>query len=163
VLALARIAAPEARDLFRARLADRDVVQRRASAEGLARLGDRDAMDALRTMAQTDRAAVARLAAAFALDRLGDSQLPALVAAFGIRETGWLACGYLLEIGGSAAPAVQAALASTPDPRRSAELLHLYGYLATSEGVKVLEPFVSDKDERVSRAAANAVARLRRR
>jgi HEAT repeat protein len=162
VLALARIASQDARDLFRSRLTDREATVRRGAAEGLARLGDRDAIEGLRTMAQADRSAIVRLAAAFALHKLGEPQLPALMTAFGIRETGWLACQYLLEIGAPAAPAVHAALGSTPDPRRSAELLHLYGYLATRDDVPGLEPFVADKDERVSRAAANAVARLRR-
>lgn len=162
LLALARMVSQDGRDLFRARLTDRDPAMRRAAAEGLARLADRDAMETLRTMAQADRSSVVRLAALFALDRLGEPQLPALLAAFGVRETGWLARDYLLEIGRPAAPAIHAALSSTADPRRSAELLHLLGYLGTPEDVTTIEPFLTDKDERVGRAAGNAIARLRR-
>src|SRR5581483_4226581 len=50
LLALARIAHQSSRDLFRARLADVSPDVRRAAAEGLGRLRDRDSLDALKTM-----------------------------------------------------------------------------------------------------------------
>jgi HEAT repeat protein len=162
LLALARLGHTESRDEFRRRLTDRDPAMRRAAAEGLGRLQDRESLDALRGIEASDRAEEVRLAAAFAVDRLGDSQAHVLAAHMILKDVAVQSCAYLLEIGRPALSGVRATLDVAKDHRHRADLVHLIGFIGTRDEIGWVETFLSDRDERVRRAAADAIARLKR-
>jgi HEAT repeat protein len=162
LLALARMGYAPSRDEFRNRLTDRDPAMRRAAAEGLGRLQDRESLDALRGIEESDRAEEVRLAAAFAVDRLGDSQAHVLAAHMILKDVAVQSCDYLLEIGRPALGGVRATLDVAKDHRHRADLVHLIGFIGTRDEIGWVETFVSDRDERVRRAAADAIARLKR-
>ena len=48
------------------------------------------------------------------------------------------------------------------DDRHRADLVHLIGFVGTRDEISWLETFLADRDERVRRAAADAIARLKR-
>lgn len=162
LLALARIAYPSSRDLFRARLSDPDVAARRAAVEGAGRLRDRESLERVRTLAQSDPSSEVRLAGLFALDRLGEPQLAGLTLSIGQPAIGAQARDYLIETGPAAASAVASAIGKAADPAARVDLIHVLGYIGGAADARVLEPLAKDPDPRVARAAANALARLRR-
>jgi HEAT repeat protein len=162
LLALARIGHAPSRDEFRKRLTDRDPAMRRAAAEGLGRLMDRESLEALRGLQSSDRDDEVRLAAAFAVDRLGEPQAGMLAAHMILKDVSVQACSYLLEMGRPALDGVRATLDVAKDNRHRAELVHLIGFIGTRDEVGWVETFLSDRDERVRRAAADAIARLKR-
>lgn len=162
LLALARIGHGSSRELFRARLTDADPVARRAAVEGLGRVRDRASLDQIRTMAKNDASNDVRLAALFALTALGESQLAGIALVVGRDGLGPQARDYLLELGPAAAPAVAAAMTTASDPRARAELTHLIGFIGGANDVPALETMTRDADPRAARAAADALARLRR-
>jgi HEAT repeat protein len=160
LLALARIGHGSARDLFRERVTDADPVMRRAAVEGLGRLADRDSLGQLHSMVQADPSPVVRLAAAFAVWRLGEPRLPLIAAAVGASATTGQAVDYLLELGSGAVAAVQAAVGSTTDANARASLIHVLGFIGGADTIPALQPYVHDKAPGVAHAAANAVSRL---
>jgi HEAT repeat protein len=162
LLALARIGHGSARDLFRAHLADDNPAIRRAAAEGLGRLGDRDSLGALQQIITSDPAAPVRLAARFAVGQFGEPQSHLIAASLASTETGAQARDYLLEIGSPAGPGVESALGVATDVRHRADLLHVLGFVGNRDAVGIIEPYLKDRDDRVARAAANAIARLSR-
>jgi HEAT repeat protein len=161
ILALARIGHPSSLATFRARLRDTNPLIRRAAAEGLGRLRDRDSLDALKGIMTSDPSSAARLAATFAVGALEDSQAHVIAAALASPDTAQ-AREYLIELGPAAVPGIQSALSVAADGRFRADLVHALGFTGTRAAVPILEPFLKDKDERVSRAAANAMNRLTR-
>jgi HEAT repeat protein len=162
-LALARIGHPSSRDIFRTRFNDPDAEFRRAAAEGLGRVKDRDSLPALTAMMTSEPNAAARLAAMFAVCVLGQSQAAqSMVAALASPETFAQARDYLLELGPAAAPAVQAELQATKDSHARADLIHILGFIGGQSGQGIVDAYTRDKDERVNRAATNALARLAR-
>jgi HEAT repeat protein len=162
VLALARIGLPEDIGLFRQRLTDRAPELRRAAAEGLGRAGDRDSIPALETMLKTDRADEARLAAAFALQRLGQTQSHIIASMLAVDDVSAQARDDLFELGAAAVPGVLQALKVATGSRYRADLVQTIGYIGGTGEVASVEPLLRDPDERVQRAAAQAVTRLRR-
>ena len=162
LLALARIGHASSRDEFRRRLTDRQPAMRRAAAEGLGRLNDRDSLEALRGLLTADRAEEVRLAAAFAVDRLGEPQTQVLAAHLILEGQGVQARDYLLEIGRPALAGIRATLDVAKDDRHRADLVHLAGFVGTRDEVRWLETFLNDRAERVRRAAADAIGRLKR-
>jgi len=161
-LALARIGHPSSRDIFRTRFNDPDAEFRRAAAEGLGRVGDRESLPALTAMMASEPNPAARLAATYAVSLLGQSQAKALTAALATPETFAQARDYLLELGPAAVAAVQAALQATNDSRARADLIHILGFIGGQTGSGIVDAYTRDKDERVNRAATNALARLAR-
>jgi HEAT repeat protein len=158
-LALARIAHPSSLALFRSQLKSADPAMRRAAAEGLGRLGDRESLDALKAMMTSDPSSAARLAATFAVGAVGDPQVHLIAAALASVDAAQ-ARDYLLELGAAAVPGLQSALGVAADARFRADVVHALGFSGTPSAVPIIEPFLKDKDERVSRAAANAINRL---
>jgi HEAT repeat protein len=147
---------------FRNRLNDRDPPMRRAAAEGLGRLADKESLEALQNLQVRDRADDVRLAAAFAVDRLGEPQTHVLAAHLILRDVGPQARDYLLEIGRPSLAGIRATLEVAKDDRHRADLVHLIGFVGTRDEISWLETFLADRDERVRRAAADAIARLKR-
>jgi HEAT repeat protein len=166
LLALARIGHGSSRDLFRARLADPDAAARRAAVEGLGRLRDRASLETIRTIAKNDASNEVRLAGLFALHQLGEPQAAGLALAFGTPGLGAQARDYLFEIGPAAAPAVAAAMTTAANPAARADLTNLIGFIGGAADRAALEAqletMTRDADSRAARAAADALARLRR-
>jgi len=162
LLGLARIGAPDDLGLFRQHLMDKSAGSRRASAEGLGRLADRQSMDALSQIFKTDRSAEVRLAAAFALHLLGQPQSHVIASMLVVEETRAQARDYLFEIGRAAVPGIQATLEVATDARHRADLIQTVGYVGAAADLPVVEAFLKNPDERVVRAATYASYRLRR-
>jgi HEAT repeat protein len=162
LLALGRIANPSARDALRAHLNDSDAAMRAAALEGLGRLQDRDSGTEFVAHRQKDSSASVRLAATFAVAKLGDADVPAIVRGLSSAETYAQAVDYLLELGPSIVPAVKAALDTARDGVVRAELIHVLGFIGTRDTVPAIEPLLKDHNERVAHAAADAIARLSR-
>jgi HEAT repeat protein len=162
LLALGRIASPSARDALRARLNDSDAAMRAAALEGLGRLQDADSGSAFVAHRQKDNAAAVRLAATFAVAKLGDPDVSALVRGLSSAETYAQAVDYLLELGPAAAPGVKAALDTTRDSALRAELIHVLGFIGTKDTVPAIEPLLKDHNDHVAHAATDAIARLSR-
>jgi HEAT repeat protein len=162
LLALARMGHAASRPDFRARLTDRDPAMRRAAAEGLGRIADRESLETLRAMQASDRSQAVRMAAAFAVDRLGESQTHLLAAHLILRDTGAQVLDYLFEIGRPSLGGIRATLDVAKDHRHRADLVHLIGFVGTRDDIGWVETFLADRDERVRRAAADAIARLKR-
>ncbi len=166
LLALARIGHGSSRNLLRGHLTDPDAAGRRAAVEGLGRIGDRASLEQIRTLARNDPSNDVRLAGLFALNALGEPQASGIALLVGAQGLGAQARDYLLEIGSAAAPAVAAAMTTSADPRARAELTHLIGFIGGSNDRAALETqletMTRDADPRAARAAADALARLRR-
>ena len=69
---------------------------------------------------------------------------------------------YLLELGREAVPGIESALKVATDSEHRASLIQIVGYIGTRDDLPIIEPFLKDPDQRVIRAATNAVLRLRR-
>jgi HEAT repeat protein len=162
LLALARIAHPSSRDLFRARLSDPEPAARRAAVEGLGRLRDTASLERVRALEKSDSSSDVRLAGLFALDRMGEPQLAGILLSLSQPVIGTQAREYLLEAGPAAAPAIKAALVKPADPATRVPLIQLLGYVGGAADAAAIDPLTRDADARTARAAANAVLRLRR-
>jgi HEAT repeat protein len=162
LLALARIGHGSSRTLFRTNLSNAEPAARRAAAEGVARTGDRASLEIVRGLATNDPSNEVRLAALFAMNALGESQTSGIALVAGRPDVGAQARQYLLEIGPAAAPAVAAAMTTASDPAARAELTELIGFIGSSADAPALEAMTRDADPRAARAAADALARIRR-
>jgi HEAT repeat protein len=162
ITGLAGIAHGSSRDLFRSRLADGDAAVRRACAEGLGRLRDRDAREQLTALAAKDPSAAVRLAATFAVGLIDQPQPHLVAGALAVPDTAVQAAGYLIEMGHASVPGLQAALAVAKDTVYRTNVLHVLGFVGAGADAAIAEPFTKDKEERVARAAAAAIARIRR-
>jgi HEAT repeat protein len=160
-LALARIGSRDDIEFFRARLTDRAEVFRRAAVEGLGRAGDKDSIDSFDRVFKTDRAPAVRLAAAFALNATGRVETHTIASMLALSDVAAQARDYLLEIGRPAVAGIQSALKVATDGRHRADLVQLVGYIGGAEDIGLLEPLAAEKDERVRRAVAHAIARLK--
>ncbi len=162
LLALARIAHPSSRDLLRSRLDDADPAARRAAVEGVGRLRDVASLEKVRAAARPDAPPEVRLAALYALDRLGEPQLGGIAQSIGQPALGDQAQDYLFEAGPSAAASIAALLAKSSVASQRARLAALLGYLGGASDAAALESAAKDADPAVARAAANALLRVRR-
>jgi HEAT repeat protein len=162
LLALARIGSHDDIGLFRQRLTDRSAFVRRAAAEGLGRADDKDAVPLLESLLKTDKSDEVRLAAAFGLQKLGQVQSHVIAWMLPLPQQGVQAQEYLLELGPSAVPGIQSALKTATDVRHRAGLVQMIGAVGTADDIASIEPLLKDRDERVRRAATQAIARLHR-
>lgn len=160
--ALAEIGSPDDIGLFRQRLTDKNPVLRRAAVEGLGRAGDAAAVAQLDALLKTEKSGTVRLALQFALQKLGQVHSHEIASALVVDDLTAQGRDYLFELGPAAVPGIQEALKVATAPRHRADLLQLAGYLGTAATIPTLEPFLKDKDERVRRAATQAITRLRR-
>lgn len=162
-LAMARIGSPDDRDFFRQRLTDRSPVTRRAAVEGLGRIDDRESLESIRQLLTTDKSEEVKLAAAFALQLLGETQTHVIASTMVLERQRMQAQEYLFELGRTAVPGVESVLKVAVDARHRADLLQCVGYLGAADDLAIVEPFLKDPDDRVIRAATNATLRLKRR
>jgi len=163
LLAMARIAPASGLDHFRKRLADKNALMRRAAVEGIGRLKDRDSIDAVKQILAKDKSNEVRLAAHFALNALGEVQTHHLAAAMVLRDVGFVARDYLLEIGRPAVPGIESALKVAKDARHRADLVQLVGFIGGREDVSIVRPFLQDKNKRVAYVTDNTIVRLNQR
>jgi HEAT repeat protein len=133
---------------------------RRAAVEGMGRLRDRESLAAVKSLQAGDPSAAVRLAAAFAVGVMDEPQSHVLAGALASPDTSAQAGEYLLELGASAIPGVESALGVASDPGYRADLLHVLGFIGTRETAGLIEPYTKDPNERVTRAAANAIMRV---
>jgi len=162
LLALGRIAASDDLAMFRQRMVDRNPAARRAAIEGLGRLQDRDSMTTIEQLLNADKSPEVRLAAAFALQRMGSVQSHVIASNVVVDALSIQAREYLLELGRDAVPGIESALKVATDSQHRADLIQIVGYVGTRDDLPIVEPFLKDPDQRVIRAATNAVLRLRR-
>jgi len=159
--ALARIASPASVPLFKERLQDKDPYIRRAAVEGLGRAGDTASIETLEKIVGSDEAAMVRIAAAFALQKLGRTnyvgRIADLMASPKVTEQGE---GYLVELG----PAVAAALVprlqeSDADVRES--MANVLGAIGGPDTVAALEAMATKGPNSAAGVAAKrAIARI---
>src|SRR5258708_26770893 len=104
--ALAQIGAPAGVPLFKERLQDKDPYLRRAAAEGLGRAGDTASIEALERIVTADDSAMVRLAAAFALQKLGRNYAARLLDLMSAPKVFAQGQDYFIELGPSMAATV---------------------------------------------------------
>lgn len=160
-LAIARIGSRDDHELFRQRIADRSPAIRAAAVEGLSRAGGAEAIPAIENLLSTDRSDEVRVAAACALQRLGQQQTHVIAPMLVVSDVNAAARDCLFEIGPPAVPGIIATLRVATDSRHRADLVQLVGYLGGPEAIEIIEPLMADPDERVRRAVGQAIARLR--
>jgi HEAT repeat protein len=162
VLALARVGAREDIELFRELANGRNAALRRSAVEGLGRGGDRESQPLLERLAASDPTPAVRLAAQYALQLLGQTQTHLIASAIADGDLAPQAVDYLLEIGPPALPGVVEALKVATDTRHRTTLVQLVGWIGTMVDRALLEPLVTDREERVRRAATVAIERIQR-
>jgi HEAT repeat protein len=161
--ALARIGAAASRPLFKERLPDKDPYIRRAAAEGLGRSGDTSSFDALEKLVGTDESAMVRMAAAFALQKLGRNyagRIADLMASPKVVDQG---AEYLVELGPSMAPLLQPRLLE-PDADVREAIADVLGVIGGPDVVPALQAAAAKDPKGAPGAAAKrAVARIQAR
>ena len=158
--ALAHLADPSTVPLFKAHLADRDPFLRRASAEGLARVGDGSEVPALEIGAGNDSAEMVRAAMAFALQKLGRNYIPRLVESLDSEKEAPQVAAYLIELGPSIA-AQLLPLLQDPSPAIRANVATVLGALGGDAAAAALQPLTQDKDRSVAQSATRAIERIK--
>jgi HEAT repeat protein len=158
--ALARIGAGSTLPLFKERLADKDPYIRRAAAEGVGRAGDQSSLDTLEKMAGTDESAMVRMAAAFALQKLGRNYAGRLTDLMTSPKAVDQGVEYLVEIGPSVTPMLLARLQEQDADLREA-VADVLGAVGGPAAVPALQAAAAkDPKGEPGRAAKRAVARI---
>lgn len=162
VLALARLGAREDIELFRELLVGRNVLMRRAAAEGLGKAGDRDSLPTLERLSTSGEPHAVRVAAMYALQLLGQTQTHLIASALADDTVATQGAEYLLALGPTALPGIAEALKVARTPGHRTLLAQLVGHLGTPADRGLVEPLVQERDARVRRAATVAIERLQR-
>jgi HEAT repeat protein len=157
--ALAQIGAPASVPVFKERLQDKDPYIRRAATEGLGRAGDAASLDTLEKNVTIDDSPMVRLAAAFALQKLGRNYAARLVDLMSSPKV--LAQGqeYLIELGPSMTPTVLPRI-QDPDPDLREALIDVLGVIGHDSTLPALEAAAKDGKASVAAAATRAIARI---
>lgn len=161
--ALAEIGSSASVPLFKERLQDKDPYVRRAAAEGLGRAGDPQSLDALERVVGTDESPMVRMAAAFALQKLGRNyavRIADMMASPKVVDQG---TAYLVELGPPVAPSLLSHLQDPEADVREA-IADVLGAIGGPDTVPALQA-VTAKDPRgaAGTAAKRAVARIQSR
>lgn len=159
--ALARIGHPSSVPLFTARLADKDPLMRRASAEGLGRTGDKSSVSALEAGAGNDPSEMVRAAMAFALQKLGRNYITRMVDSMDSARMVPQIQAYLLELGPPIEKELLPRLQET-EPLIRASVAEVLGAIGGAPSLAALQQ-LQDKDRDVARAATQAVERIKMR
>ena len=157
---LARIGSRDSIPLFKQYLADKDPFLRRAAIEGLARTGDTSQVDNLGGIATTDESAMVRVAACFALQKLGKNYVTRLADMLTNDQVTEQGVESLIELGPSVAPQLYSRLKESQPEMRQATA-DVLGVIGGTAALDPLQAVVKDKDPDVAAAAKRAIARLR--
>ena len=158
--ALARLGSTASVPQFRERLQDKDAYIRRAAIEGIGRAGDAESVDALERTATIDDSPMVRLAAVFALQKLGRNYAARIVDLMSSEKLVQQGQEYLIELG----PAMTAILLprlQEPDASVREAVADVLGVIGDASTMPALEAATKDRDASVASAAKRALARLR--
>jgi HEAT repeat protein len=158
--ALAHLGQPATAPLFKQRLTDKDPFIRRAAAEGLGRLGDTSAIDALVDGATTDPSEMVRMAMAFALAKLGRNYVTRIVDTMDSSKMVTQAQDYLIELGPSIVKDLYPRLQES-EPTVRGGVAEVLGIIGGEAAVSKLQPVTQDRDASVAAAAKRAIARIK--
>ena len=158
--ALARIGSQASVPAFRERLPDKDPFIRRAAMEGIGRAGDTESVSGLERSATMDEAPMVRLAAVFALQKLGRNYAARIVDLMGSDKMIAQAQEYLVELGSPMTPTLVPRL-QEPDANVREAVADVLGVIGNASIVPALEAVTKDRDPSVASAARRAIARLR--
>ena len=160
---LARIAAAPSIPLFKERLQDKDPSIRRASVEGLGRTGDTSSADAIEKVLGSDESAMVRIAAAFALQKLGRNYVGRLADMMTSPKAAEQGAPYLVELGPSVAQAVIPRL-QDPEPVMRESIADVLGAIGGPDAVPALQAAAAkDTTGAGGVAAKRAIARIQSR
>ncbi len=159
---LAGIGHPTSVSVFEPLLTSSNADMRRFAVEGLARVGNREALPVLQQMGQGERSNGVLLALHYASVKLGaiEGSLQQLVAVLGTASQRPLVLGYLLDLSTSMAPALAESLKDqSVDVRRL--VADVLGFSRDTSVVSALETATKDPDPDVAAAARQAIERLK--
>ena len=159
---LAGIGHPTSVSIFEELLTHSNAGMRRYAVEGLARIGNRDALPMLQQMGQSERSNSVLLAIHYANVRLGDvaSSREQLVAALGSESLRPVVLNYLLDLAGFSGPALAESLKhESADVRRL--VADVLGFSRDPNVIPMLEAAAKDADPDVAAAATQAIVRLK--
>lgn len=159
---LAGIGHPTSVSVFEQLLTNSNAGMRRYAVEGLARIGNRDALPALQQMGQSERSNGVLLALHYANVKLGEvaSSLEQLVAALDNESQRPVVLNYLLDIAVQSGPAVAESLKhERADVRRL--IADVLGFSHDPNVIPMLEAATKDADPDVAAAAGQAIVRLK--
>ena len=160
--ALARIGSTASVPLFRERLTDKDPFMRRAAMEGIGRAGDADSAEVLERAATVDEAPMVRLAAVFALQKLGRNYAARIVDLMAPTKLTAQGQEYLVELGPSMNVTLIPRL-QEPDVDIREAVADVLGVIGDASVIPALEAAGKDRDPSVASAAKRAVARIQSR
>ena len=140
-------------------LQDKDPFIRRAASEGLGRAGDTESIELLERNVTSDDSAMVRLAAAFALQKLGRNYAGRIVDLMTSSKVQAQAQEYLIELGPSTAPTILPRI-QDPDADLREALIDVLGVVGDASHVAALQALSTDSDASVAAAAKRAIARL---
>jgi HEAT repeat protein len=159
---LAGIGHPTSVSVFEQLRASSNADMRRFAVEGLARIGNRDALPMLQQMGQIERSNGVLRALHYANVKLGsvDGSLQQLVESLRNGSQRPLALGYLLDLSASVAPALAESLKDdSADVRRL--VADVLGFSLDASVTSALEVATKDPDPDVAAAAQQAIERLK--
>ncbi|HTI39277.1 MAG TPA: HEAT repeat domain-containing protein [Vicinamibacterales bacterium] len=157
---LARMGSSSTAPVLKPYLTDKDPYLRRSAAEGLGRAGDTSQVDALGRMATTDESPMVRLAACFALQKLGQNYVTRLVDLLTNDKLAQQGVESLVELGPPIAPQLYARL-QEPQPQTREAIADVLGMIGGAGALPALQTVAADKDPDVAAAAKRAMARIR--
>lgn len=160
--ALADIASPASVALFKAHLDDKDASLRRAAIEGLGRTGDTSQLDTIQKLATTDDSPMVRLAASYAMQKLGRDYTSRIVDQLNDEKVVAQAQEYLLELGPSILPVVTPRL-QDPDAGVRAAVAELLGRMGNDSTIPALKAAAGDPNASVAEAARRAIQKIQLR
>ena len=163
LISLAQLALPEDKVLFQRLVLQVDASRRRASIEGLARLGAAANEANFKRAFQRERNDELRAAYAFAIFLFGDRPFidTVILGLGGSNDQFRQSRGYVEEFGARALPEALDYLREG-DPKIRAGLCDALANAGVVDALSAIEPLVRDRDRQVAASAARAVAILRR-
>ena len=160
--ALADIGSSASVAVFKANVDDKDPYIRRAAIEGLGRAGDTSQIDTIGRLATTDDSAMVRLAAAFAMQKLGRDYTSRIVDQMNDEKVVQQAEEYLMELGPAVVPALTPRLRD-PEVNVRLAVADLLGALGTDSSIPALKAAESDSNGSVAEAAKRAIQKIQLR
>lgn len=160
--ALAEIGSPASVPVFKAHVDDKDAYLRRAAIEGLGRAGDTSQIDTIEKLATMDDSPAVRLAASFAMQKLGRDYASRIVDQMNDEKLVPQAEEYLLELGSSIVPVITPRLRD-PEVNLRAAAADLLGALGNESTIPALKAAADDSNGTVAEAAKRAIEKIQLR